>query len=407
MLNLVSGQELLPFNAEQFRLQYTDVNGWKSFFRGYLSESMILQMSLPMYANIFTTFASNFNYIYSIPASIVGALVLPIANSTFPVNPYTFREFSAEKIAEIARSYISFYDISELNTSEFPSKTIQVKDVNYSDAQFEFFLDFAQNSLSAENLLRIMEDEGAQDVELNSTDIQKRLQSIPGAGREIGNLSFSQAAPKFDQIFEIMSKADFPQTVIYSNYFKNGGLAFAAYLESKGKGSDFAVLSATEGASKQNQIIDDFNSGKTKILILHPEITEGISLLGARQMHILEPVLSNTALNQIIARTVRYRSHALLPQNERHVDIFLWKAVIPSFSIWTYSAKQKDWWRRYSELSNWSQWGGGIRQVDPFYDRKTHSPDAMAYMSIQALDQAVESLKQVLMANSIESQLKN
>lgn len=403
LINLVSGSELLPYNAEQFRLQYTNVNGWRSFFRGYMSESMILQMGLPMYANIFATFAGNFNFIYAIPASIAGALALPIVNNAFPVNAFTFRNFDAEKLSTVAQSYISFYDIGELSTSEFPSKTLHVREVNFSDQQFEFFLDFAQNSLDTPNLQRIVDDEDVEYAGLNSTEIQKRMQAIPGAGRQIGNLGFSEAPPKFDEIFKIMTQAEFPQTVIYSNYLKNGGLAFAEYLKTRGIQEGVEVLMSTAIPSEQNRIVENFNTGKTKVLILHPEITEGISLKGARQMHVLEPVLSNTALNQIIGRTVRYRSHADLPESERHVDIYLWKTVIPSFSIWTYSAKQKDWWRRYSELSNWSQWGGGIRQVDPFYDRKFYSPDSLAYMNIQALDHAVESLKQVLATNSIET----
>jgi len=401
LVNLVSGKELLPFNAEEFRLKYTAVRPWQSFFRGHLTESMLLQTALPTYTLLFSTIAGA--GLAALPIFAAATLSLPLINALTPVTPFSFRELEAEKFKAIADKYISFYDISELNSDEFPSKKLNVEEVAYNDDQFEYFLDFAQNSLKTDDLMKIIDDQSRQHVSINSTNIQAKMQSMPGAGRQIGNLSFSMPTPKFERILGHIRKAGTPQTVVYSNYFKAGIQAFATYLDSKGMSQEYAMLLPTASPSEQSRIIRDYNSGKTKILLLHPEITEGISLVGTRQMHILEPVLSNTALNQIIARTVRYRSHMHLPKAQRHVDVYLWKSTVPRLSIWTYAAKKKDWWKRYSELSDWSQWGGGVRQVDPFYDRKVFSPDSLAHMRLEHLDNSVDSLNRILKEHSIES----
>src|SRR3989338_3343824 len=48
LINLVSGKELLPYNQEEFRLQYTEVIPSASFWRGYYTESMIIRNTSPM-----------------------------------------------------------------------------------------------------------------------------------------------------------------------------------------------------------------------------------------------------------------------------------------------------------------------------------------------------------------------
>lgn len=403
LINLVSRAELLPYNTEEFRMNYMTIKPWTSFFRGHVSESMILQSTLPTTTALFALVATNFNMLAGLPALVIGTIALPVTNSLWPVTPFIFRELDSEKFKLLASKYVSFYEINQENFADFPTKRISVENITYSDEQFDFFLDFAQNSLSTDNLMRILDYQNRQYVALNSTDIQIKLQSLTGSGREIGNLSFTEAAPKFEQILKKFVAEGMPQTVIYSNYYKNGIEAIAHFFDGKGLKEKYAILLPTASSNEQSRIIDDYNTGKTKILLLHPEITEGISLIGTRHMHIMEPVLSNTALDQIVGRTVRYRSHNHLPANKRRVDVYLWKAEVPRMSIWTYSAKKRDWWKRYSELSDWSQWGGGIRQVDTFFDRKLYSPDALAYMRVKHLDASVESLKNILRDNSIES----
>ena len=44
-------------------------------------------------------------------------------------------------------------------------------------------------------------------------------------------------------------------------------------------------------------------------------------------MHILEPPWNQSALDQVIGRAVRNRSHAMLPTDQRNVKIFVWTSI--------------------------------------------------------------------------------
>ena len=62
---------------------------------------------------------------------------------------------------------------------------------------------------------------------------------------------------------------------------------------------------------------------KFKILLLHPSYIEGISLFEVRQFHILEVISNISKIEQIKARAIRFQSHNRLPEDQRHVDIYM------------------------------------------------------------------------------------
>ena len=78
-------------------------------------------------------------------------------------------------------------------------------------------------------------------------------------------------------------------------------------------------LSVAEKTSILNQFKD-----RNTFLLLHPIYTEGISILGAEHLHLLEPIQHLAKKEQVIARVIRYLSHNHLPLNKRHVIIYQW-----------------------------------------------------------------------------------
>ena len=89
----------------------------------------------------------------------------------------------------------------------------------------------------------------------------------------------------------------------------------------------YAILHPDDPIDKYENIVTQYNQGKIKFLLIHPEITEGISLVGTQQLHILETPYNKSFQEQIIGRAVRYRSHVHLPKKEQHVNIYIWKPV--------------------------------------------------------------------------------
>ena len=75
-------------------------------------------------------------------------------------------------------------------------------------------------------------------------------------------------------------------------------------------------------------ILNFFNNPQNKlgdeclILLATASGAEGISLKNVRQVHIMEPYWNNVRRNQVIGRARRVRSHSLLPEEDRKVDVF-------------------------------------------------------------------------------------
>ena len=64
-------------------------------------------------------------------------------------------------------------------------------------------------------------------------------------------------------------------------------------------------------------------------VLIHPDITEGMSLYAVRQMHVLEPIPSAAKYQQVIARAVRDGSHNGVPKADRTVRIYRWVCSTP------------------------------------------------------------------------------
>lgn len=92
----------------------------------------------------------------------------------------------------------------------------------------------------------------------------------------------------------------------------------------------YALITGDERLSPDNDadikaLTDEKNKdGKyVKVVLISKAASEGIDLKCVRQIHILEPWYTMSRIEQIIGRGVRNFSHALLPFEERNVEIFL------------------------------------------------------------------------------------
>ncbi|MBL4818943.1 MAG: DEAD/DEAH box helicase family protein [Deltaproteobacteria bacterium] len=400
LLNLVSGEELLPFNEEEFKVQFTEVVPWRSFWRGYFTESIIVRNATPMVYGAFagSLFLSPFAMMGGMLVGIIG---YPIVNALVPLEKYHLRRLDASKLSEMTQKYVSYYSLNEDKKEDYPKQKRHSVDVDYNPWQFEFFLKFAEFNLAEEELNLLLREEDSkvnrEYIRINSTTLQKQLRGVPGAGRDIGNLGLQPS--KFKQIIQKIGKQ---KTVVYSNYFENGIQLFAQYLDERDYAGKYGILLPWMKASEFSELVARYNSGELQILLLHPEVKEGISLKGTRQFHVMEPVLNATTLEQIIARAVRYRSHSDLPEKERKVDVYLWKSVLGGFNLKNFELRKQNWLKRYRELSDWSDFGRGIVQIDKNYDFKMYSPDEYASLKVNDLKENIEVFKEVLKESSVE-----
>jgi hypothetical protein len=163
-----------------------------------------------------------------LPVSALGMILFPVLNAgLYPVEKFKLRRLNPDKLEEVASQYVSFYEIPDLDRTEFPSQTRHIQEIDYNTEQFQFFLDFAEMSLDDEHLLLLLKEERPNVdqtyLKINSTSLQKYLRNSPGAGRDIGNLG--EDPPKFDEMYQTLTKDGLQKTVIYSNYYENGILS--------------------------------------------------------------------------------------------------------------------------------------------------------------------------------------
>lgn len=413
IINLVSGKETLPYNNREFLDGYTKINKARSFFRGHVTESHTLIFGLPfVLAAIPLAFiepsVSLVSAVY-FSGIAAGFLAMPILNSNIPLNRFPLRSFNADKLKAITSQYVSYYDF-RFNDEQafFPKKNVYTKEVAYNDKQIEFFLEFADKSLNYEQIQRLAKEKNyniSNITSLESTSIQNEIASIPLSGREIGNFHFSDKsgeiieAPKFEQINNLIGKN--PEgVVVYSSYDENGIKLFYEFLKRKGFKEEIKILDKNMSTTEQIKIINDYNQGKTKVLLLHPAFTEGISLEKTRQLHILEPLGSQAKYEQVIGRVIRFNSHSKLEESQRVVDVYEWASTLSG--IKSFLKKNNNWALRFSELNSIASFGKGQIEVDPNHFVKSLSPDDATREKRHFISNAMITLRELFAQYSIE-----
>lgn len=143
-------------------------------------------------------------------------------------------------------------------------------------------------------------------------------------------------------------------TVVYSNYVLMEGLEifkiylkyfnFYSYTKSKkyyeGK-FGYVEYHGSISMDDRKDGMMAYNDSKNKlgellkIILISPAGSEGLNLMNVRQVHIMEPYWNEVRITQMIGRGVRQCSHAELPMEERHVDVFRYRSKRMKKNKWT------------------------------------------------------------------------
>ena len=424
-INLVSGSPLIETNQEKFKLKYMEADPTRSYFRGHLLESnivnkgvgVVLSFMLPLTSSVLTDPSKNLTFSMILPMAV--QFVFPWLRNKYSLDTYGLKVFSVQNLKPFAQKYVSFYgfDVNQTTSSAYPSKKIYTKDIPYNLQQYKFYLACLDKNLSLDETWYFLRDdaqaEGLEEekryLSLNINSIQQSILDQKGFGREIGNMIFKDQKnlvipPKFNKVFKKSKKVKGP-VVIYSHYYHNGSLLFYKYLKSKGVSeSQISLLHPDDSVEVQNKMVADYNLGKTKYFLIHPEITEGISLKGTAQLHFLETPINKSFQEQIIGRAIRYHSHHHLPKEERHVDVYIWKQILASWDMDMMKALRYNWFEKNRELNYYSLGGAiGRNQLDKNSQRKSVTPDHEAFLNLETLSYSMLSLRFLLAEYSIES----
>jgi hypothetical protein len=365
-VNIAAKKQIIPYNKFEFENKFYRRNYTKTVFFGYmlpivqdvswLSQNISLMLNLKQTYDIIykgilpggdignqrdkdlgkaivDTDFSNIKSIKKIPKLYYLAVMAPSTRYVILMYSFVFIESSLKllnflfndgiysyldtrKVSETIRPYVSYYKNSDITfSSEFPTTQRIYSIANYNMYQYTLWIQMTVNILKLETIEKLKMTN--KDMEFYAKELD--YEDYVAHGLSIGNVyEEKDYSPKFVKILEI-SKGK--RAVFYSSYLENGILSFANFLSDKG--IEYLYLDTGISNERKQEILDIFKNS-TIFLLLHPKYSEGVSILGAQQIHLLEPVQHLSKKEQIIARVIRYKSHEHLPINERHVDIYQW-----------------------------------------------------------------------------------
>jgi len=294
----------------------------------YTEEQMERQSTGTTVYKTYTRQSSNFAF------PIVGAL-----NGENRPRPNKFRlsEREAEKIIEGKMNSLvkSKKDIDIATVQK--NATMYIRAVNSHVASAKDYFKRLSSEKSDKTL--------AKDIEIFKDKYKYKFQEFWSGHKDKSKLleAMYESSCKFVAIIFYAMRSKGP-ILVFSNFVKMEGLeVFKIYLNIFGyknyrdKSSNdnfrYTEFHGDIRRDEKRENLSVFNSipnklgSDIKFILISPAGSEGISLRNIRQIHVIEPYWNEVRITQLLGRGLRMCSHADLPMEERHVDIFRYHAV--------------------------------------------------------------------------------
>jgi hypothetical protein len=244
------------------------------------------------------------------------------------VEDYDYERLDLNKI-KVASPYVSYYKYND--SENYPEVYYQDKTVNYTNYQLLLWIRTIIPDITDKESVDLEFNKNIKEAELFKPNIDTINYKYLDKGRKIGNLfgedpvtNKVEIPNKFIEIGKMFKENDLP-TIVYSN-FANSLLDLSKYFKAINiKHTMFKEKMSIEEKIKIKQC---FKDKKIKMILLDPVYFQGFDIQGCRIFHILEPVSEYYKKEQVMARTVRYKSHTHLPIDERNVVIYQWRCSI-------------------------------------------------------------------------------
>lgn len=230
-----------------------------------------------------------------------------------------------ERFAKLVDGYVDYHAPAKENFPSVSRETIQVPMNSEQMKYYDFVMDKAGPGLRYK-IRRGLPPSKTESKSLNSFLSGPR--QISNSTRAFGGTETSPKIQRALEEFQKRMKTD-PnfKAVVYSNYLDSGVNEYARHLTSAGV--PHAVFDGTLSDSKRKQAVEDYNSGRTKALLISGAGAQGLDLKGTKLMQLMEPHWNTARLEQAEGRGVRYKSHEHLPEAERNVHVQKFHSTVP------------------------------------------------------------------------------
>ncbi len=199
---------------------------------------------------------------------------------------------------------VSFFNKTDLRN--FPKVKHHIINLKMSQDYYQEYYKIQENI--KEDLPKFLE---------NTKDLTTFLNGIRRATNKIKVLS-----PKITWIAEKLVE-DYnagKKILIYSNWIDTGIVILKRILENEKIKFSNVIGGLTKAQKDKN--VRDYNSGKTRIMLVSASGSEGLDLKETRTVIIMEPYWHRTRILQVVGRAARYKSHSALPEKDRKVDVY-------------------------------------------------------------------------------------
>ena len=237
-----------------------------------------------------------------------------------------------ERLISAARGYI---DVHEGGGERFPDRINEDHNVEMSPKQMEMY-NFHMNKMPWYLKAKIR-----AGLPLDKQE-SKDMNAFQGALRQVSNTprpyatGMSEAeerlhTPKIrlmaKHLQEMRAQDPNFRGVVYSNYLNAGLEPLSRALQEAG--ISHHVFTGEVSKGHRAQMVNDYNSGKTPVLLLSGAGSEGLDLKGTKAIQLMEPHWNESRINQVIGRGIRYKSHEHLPEHERQVKVMRYTSTLP------------------------------------------------------------------------------
>jgi SNF2 family DNA or RNA helicase len=172
----------------------------------------------------------------------------------------------------------------------------------------------------------------AEKLPVDPKEIGK-LNSFLSATRQIANTSerfykedTKKYSPKLLNAAKIVRDSK-GQSLIYSNYLEAGVHPMSELLTAIKV--PHATFTGQLKDRERKKLVQDYNSGKIRALIVSSSGGEGLDLKNTRHVHILEPHWNEAKIDQVIGRSIRHGSHVALKPKDRTVSVYRYNSLLP------------------------------------------------------------------------------
>ena len=235
---------------------------------------------------------------------------------------------------DLVNKLVGYVDVHRNDGTNFPKRIDETYRVPMSDAQMQAYK-FVSGDIPWD--VRMKMESG---LPLNKRE-SRDLNAFQGAMRQASNTARpynekmtdeeeNASAPKMQTVLKHlleMQKAN-PEHrgVIYSNYLDAGVRPISRLLNEKKIPHN--IFTGELNDAERKRIVDEYNAGKVKTLLLSGAGSEGLDLKGTRSIQLLEPHWNNSRLNQVIGRGIRYKSHDHLDEKDRNVRVLKYLSTL-------------------------------------------------------------------------------